>query len=326
MPSFKTIILLSASSVLAACAIHPLPEDVTGYNTNDIVRKIRCEARDAIVGEAKIYLENHGYLIPDIATLRALTFKSRKDAAEIAVEQNIVRFSKTGIVYSFALTGTETNGISLAADIVNPIKYGTLTLSPSAGNTVERKNIRAFTVSDNFLSLVQDKKLDKFCEAGRSGPNFEYPIVGRIGIDEMVKTFVRLTLLEDLEGPQTDVATSGVKLTGQGSPTMVDTITFTTTISGGLTPKISLSPVGKAVQIMDASLTGTVMRVDAHEVIIGLAVPASVPDAKTGITSKFISHVPQSSTTGEIAAAAAVAQQINRFDVPRNGIVSGVLF
>ena len=30
---------------VAGCAIHPLPENVTGVSTDKIVRKIRCEAR-----------------------------------------------------------------------------------------------------------------------------------------------------------------------------------------------------------------------------------------------------------------------------------------
>ena len=32
---------------VGACSIHPIPFDVPGYNTVDIVRKIRCEAAKA---------------------------------------------------------------------------------------------------------------------------------------------------------------------------------------------------------------------------------------------------------------------------------------
>src|SRR5215467_3644137 len=38
---------VAAVSLLSSCAIHPLPEDVTGVDTAGIVKQIRCEARDA---------------------------------------------------------------------------------------------------------------------------------------------------------------------------------------------------------------------------------------------------------------------------------------
>src|SRR5262245_25540123 len=38
---------ITAMSLFAGCAIHPVPEDVTGLDTADIVKQIRCETRDA---------------------------------------------------------------------------------------------------------------------------------------------------------------------------------------------------------------------------------------------------------------------------------------
>jgi len=38
---------LAAASLMAGCAIHPEPEDVTGIDTATIVKQIRCETRDA---------------------------------------------------------------------------------------------------------------------------------------------------------------------------------------------------------------------------------------------------------------------------------------
>jgi hypothetical protein len=34
---------------LAGCAIHPLPENVTGVTTEMIAKKIRCEASQAVL-------------------------------------------------------------------------------------------------------------------------------------------------------------------------------------------------------------------------------------------------------------------------------------
>ena len=45
-----------AAFVLAGCAIHPLPEDVTGVDTYTIVRQIRCETRQAVIDFALRWL------------------------------------------------------------------------------------------------------------------------------------------------------------------------------------------------------------------------------------------------------------------------------
>ena len=42
------VISTTAIFFLAGCAIHPLPDDVTGVSTYNIVRQIRCEARQAV--------------------------------------------------------------------------------------------------------------------------------------------------------------------------------------------------------------------------------------------------------------------------------------
>ena len=35
--------------LVSSCAIHPVPEDVTGVDTYHIVRQIRCETRKAVI-------------------------------------------------------------------------------------------------------------------------------------------------------------------------------------------------------------------------------------------------------------------------------------
>lgn len=46
--------------VLAGCAIHPLPDDVTGVTTAQIVQQIRCETRDAAIQALTSWLEDLG--------------------------------------------------------------------------------------------------------------------------------------------------------------------------------------------------------------------------------------------------------------------------
>src|SRR5271170_2404893 len=50
------VAMIAAVVWLTGCAIHPLPEDVTGVSTYNIVRQIRCEARQAIFDFAITYL------------------------------------------------------------------------------------------------------------------------------------------------------------------------------------------------------------------------------------------------------------------------------
>ena len=57
--------LTLAGATLSGCAIHPLPEDVTGLDTYAIVMQIRCEAREAIAHEAIAYL-SYSKAPPDI--------------------------------------------------------------------------------------------------------------------------------------------------------------------------------------------------------------------------------------------------------------------
>ena len=43
----RLIAVVAAAALLTNCAIHPVPEDVTGVTTYEIARQIRCETREA---------------------------------------------------------------------------------------------------------------------------------------------------------------------------------------------------------------------------------------------------------------------------------------
>src|ERR1700755_1171841 len=58
------------SLIAAGCAIHPLPEDVTGVPTYYIVRQIRCETRSAVIDTALNGLINYGTRISDTELVR----------------------------------------------------------------------------------------------------------------------------------------------------------------------------------------------------------------------------------------------------------------
>jgi hypothetical protein len=262
-----------------------------------------------VVRKALAYLQFEGYQF-DESMLRTVDFKKLREPAR----SNLVYFGQTGIVFTFTLDMTESGGITGQADVIKPVTRGTVTLNPSLGDTLSRNNIRSFTITDNFSDLV--KKVDpRYCNFEPPGPNFQYPIVGRVGIDEMIDTFVDLTLFSDL-GSKDDAATKANK----GPPTMADTLTFTTTISAGLNPKVTFTPVSNNFQLMDASITAGAMRIDKHQLIVGLGLPTAPKFTATGFTSAFVSAAPKQS--GEAAAVQAVAQQIIRFEIAKPLIVA----
>jgi hypothetical protein len=315
----------AVSSGLGGCSIHPVPKDVTGYETATIVRKIRCEARDAI-REAALEIVRKDHRHAELAALTDEIDSVHKIRGTNRWEQErLTDLERIGIVYDFSLEGVETDGATFNADVLKPLKNGSELFSPSLADTLKRDNTRTFTISDSFSSLL--KLSEKHCNFLASGPNYQYPIGGRIGLDEMIRTFVRLSVSGDLI-PSTSSndsdksgTTSGQKsadltdpmesnalattpkpapaksaatepsdaISPSGSPTMVDTLIFTTTVSAGLTPKITLTPVGSALQLQDATFTGTVSRVDTHTVTISMALgnsPANLsPSAAVAVLS-----------------------------------------
>jgi hypothetical protein len=307
MREVRKLFGIALSFGLSACAIHPIPENVTGVKTTQIVHRIRCEARDAVLEAA------------------ASTPERQQALKEI------------GIVYAFSLSGTETDGFTPSATFVAPLATGAWSVNPSVGDTVSRQNVRTFTIVDNYKTLLQMN--GQLCEAQPKGPNYQYPIVGNIGIAEMIRTFVGLASHANVEAEQQGAITqfSGPLGTStNGPPTMVDTISFMTTLSAGVTPTLTLTPVGSATQLTGANLGVSFMRVDAHQVIVGLAFPG--PIVRPGFAGQRSSHgmvtvsnqpraallisaaSPRTST--EQAALEAVNNQIIRFQLPRPFIVT----
>jgi hypothetical protein len=321
---------------LGACSIHPLPKDVTGYDTAKIVRKIRCEAQGAIRKAALEILHKH---------------RRHEEITEVTDQKSLHRVSLTsweasrisdleriGIVYDFSLQGVESEGLMLSGELIKPLRNGSETFSPSLGDSLKRDNTRNFTISDSFTTLLnlgsgKDGE-DLHCQFQSSDPNYAYPIVGRIGLDEMIQTFVRLTVSGDLVAPEdlSPPPSGGITLTPAGPPTMVDNLIFTTTISAGLTPAITLMPAGMALQLENASLAGTAMRTDTHTVTIGMALgkPSATPSAPaiTAIlpgktTALFLTPHAKQAGLGEQLAAQAVAQYYIRRDLRRASFAIG---
>jgi hypothetical protein len=267
---------------VTGCAIHPLPDNVTGVSTFQIVQKIRCEARDALKEDLIAWLTSPKMQEHDAAAYwlgQALqdgsqpleSFYSRGiNNLSPLMKANIQTFQKTAIAYDFSFDMTETDNLDPSVDLTRPLRNQSFSATVGANFDRMRENKRTFTITDTFEVLFT-KINDKYCSNIATGGNYIYPITGKIGVAEMIKTFVELTLFGDLNSVQTTVAEDAQA--ASPPPTMGDTLTFTTTLTLTPVPMITLTPIGTALQISSATLMAKASRNDAHQVIVALALP-----------------------------------------------------
>jgi hypothetical protein len=270
----------------AGCSIHPLPEDVARVNSFDIVRQIRCETRDTlrqvVIGWLEI-LAQHGSVRAqqlalqyrnDPASIREFHYDLFNTPDLVQVRSTAKLFYDTGIAYNFDLTGTEDNDVTVDLNFLKDRVFTKLSLALNAEAKRQRSNIRSFTVTDTFSGLFRILT-EKFCEGQVVGPNYIYPISGRIGVDKLVNDFIYLTLFGHLSSAgvkASDAATAGGAV---GLPYMVDEMQFTTIVKASANPKIEFTPVTPAFQLLNAEADVLARRTDIHKVTVGLAIAPS---------------------------------------------------
>lgn len=304
---WRLLATLAAGLSLTACAIHPVPEDVTGVNTFEIVRQIRCETRKAVF-DAAIYWLLHDEDADPASRRIGIRFAETQDISHFnpslfqGRDRRIFEyFWGTGVAYNYDLQMTEVNAVAGEFNLLKPNFLSNNKLGLKAGIDLQRQNTRTFTITDTFGSLLAHVPND-YCEGRIASPNYMYPIAGRIGMDRVIDSFVNLTLHAKLAG---DPKAAG------GPPTMVDTLIFTTTLSGALTPKLTFSPVGQGWQTSDSSVAADVKRQDLHKLTVGLSVAKSaVPETEPLRSALFGRLLTASGGASEQAAATAVDQAL----------------
>lgn len=279
MKKIMSVAAIALSFFGAGCAIHPLPEDVTGgVDTYHIARQIRCEAHQTVVQLVKTWLgqmASVGYARPrellaiydtDPDAISTFSYDQFKGAEYVQVRSMAKLFYDTGIAYNFDFAMTEDNDITAGVDFLKPLTEPKFTLGIGGGAKRKRANKRTFTLTDTFSGLlklnvpVRDKR---YCEGHIVRANYIYPIAGRIGIDQTVQDFVRLILFANLAG-------KGDK--NDGPPTMTDKLTFTTVLDVSANPIWVFTPVTSALQVTNVNLKASAARSDIHEVTVGLAI------------------------------------------------------
>jgi hypothetical protein len=314
MSNFLRATAVAISLGAAGCAIHPLPDDVTGISSHQIVKRIRCEARDAVrdilvenlrKSTDPVYGEMNRRLAEDIESgalpLHKISDRTFRGRARYLVGQ----FEDTAVAYNFTFDMTELNNIDPTINLIRPFNNGVGTAAIGANFDRTRENIRTFTISDTFLGLFQ-KLPPNYCDEPPPGRNYIYPITGNIGLREMINTFVQLALVDNLSG-------------ASGPPTLGDTFLFTTTIAGSVTPKVVLTPIGTSLQLADASFLASARRDDVHKMVVGLAYkPRNLRVAFSSLRTPSLGFlVDAKGNAAQIAAAHTVEQMLIRFELGR---------
>lgn len=312
----KAVLAVLLASLTASCAIRPDIEDTTGFRPADIVRKVRCEAREAIKDKLAVWLRTvtaDGYAQQIYAPLLAGTMSIR--AVEVTkfspgVARYVNYFMETGLAYDFTLNMTEKNDADATVDLLDTISGGTLTAGLASGVRRTRNNTQTFIITDTFRTLSQEVE-DGYCDPNKmpSGyfneyPNYLYPIAGRVGVDRMVDDFVDLTLFGAL--------TDSSKKVG-GPPTMANSLEFTTYVYGDATPKVVIAPT-----LTGASIGFKNSREDKHKLIVGFALTAKLaPQAE--LPPSFV--IARPGAPAEQLAVQAVDRFIGRNEFGRTSIV-----
>ena len=261
---------------LGGCAIHPLTEDVTALDTNQVVNYNRFEARDAILNAIGTYLTRYKDL--GSSEISALVL-SRDTAFELSdlkrvdprARAKINKYLPAAIAYDFTFDITEDNEVGTQFDFLGTFTHGTLGLLMKADVDRQRQSVRNFRITDTFGGLLETR-YHSICYGPHPESNSVYPITGTVGIGEVVKTFVDLNEFEGL---------AAEKDSKDKAPVLADQFNFTTSISGTVAPKVTLASLKKGFDLVDASFTGAGSRKDIHKLIVALSLPPNPPAAGT---------------------------------------------
>jgi hypothetical protein len=125
---------------------------------------------------------------------------------------DLTKYGKVAVAYDFDFNITEDDNIDSSLAFKLPLAKSTFDLSAGGSLHATRAADRAFKAQETFAELVTR---DIWCAGFQPrDKNLVYPITGSIGLRKVVETFV------------------AISEQGGGKDSFVDTLTFTTTISG----------------------------------------------------------------------------------------------
>lgn len=268
----KVVLLVALGASAVGCSVKPIPDDVTGgMSTVAIVSRIRCEVQDSILDLLLEDLDNQRDVRS--TSMAAAIRRDRnnisllKDYRSLPVDQRkrFDRFDDTVIVLDFQLRMTESNNIGGNSTLARPFMSGSDLIGLRLANNRSRENFRTFRVTTDIREIFEDQCLQQ----GVKIANYQYPISGEIGLKESFRTYFTLAFTNKLGSFKDSV----------GESPFVDTIRFTTDVSGGVDPSFSLTPSGRGFAFQDAKGMFGAGRKDEHQLTLGMSLPvAAVAD------------------------------------------------
>jgi hypothetical protein len=191
--------------------------------------------------------------------------KARRNASgELAGPlADFVLYTRHNVVFEFEFQVTEKNDATAGGTITWPITLGSIKLAYNAGDSKKRMGKRNVKVLSSFSDLIDEEKhncWDVDLADDRRLPR-RYPITGKIVMEEVIANYLRISSVK------------GHKFVTPDTKSYTDTITFTTTLSAGINPSISLTR--RMGQLIDANVDLDVSREDIHTATIFLTPPSS---------------------------------------------------
>ena len=259
---------LITSLSFAGCSIHPVPKNFSGVETTEIVERIRCESYDAIEEQITRMFE-----MSNDPRAKAAGRRLREDVTEPVEEEHnkvyledkfrkrLRAFKNTQIGYAYQLQMEEFNEAAGTGKFTLPLSNGIFTLGFDAGKQKTRKNTREFYIVEKFDELMKNPDNVKHCAKYNINTNYMYPITGSIGMHEIVNTFTKIS------------ATGNKLVNSEKYGAFADTLVFTTQLTGGVNPVVTLNPVSKSFQLTNVGIDINNRRTDTHQVQIIFTLP-----------------------------------------------------
>jgi hypothetical protein len=261
--STSVLAMLSvALLILAGCSVHPIPDDVSPIRTEEIVQSARCELRLGLFDQIERELGKRNITNWKAAELetkegvekfyRWLKTHVKNNPRDADLIPKLLSYGDVAIAYDFDFNISEHNRADASLAFKNPMAKSVFDLS--AGGVVDgtRRGQRTFKAQETFAQLASRD----YCIGSRPrDKNLLYPITGSIGLRKVVRTFVEISEQ------------------GGGKDSFVDTLTFTTTVSGGVSASLKLNPVPNNFHLVSASGGLSSDRTDIHKIVISLAFP-----------------------------------------------------
>jgi hypothetical protein len=236
-------VLGAALLFLAGCSTHPIPDDISPIPTEEIVKSARCEMRLGLFEQVERELRKRNITMwkaADLETAQGLTkfyvwlknyVKQNPRDADLLPKLNA--YGDVAVAYDFDFNISEHDHGDASLAFKNPLKNGVFDFTSGGSVDGTRRGQRTFKAQETFAQLATRE----YC-AGvpPRDKNLLYPITGSIGLRRVVRTFVEISEQ------------------GGGKDSFVDTLTFTTTISAGITASGNLSADRTDVHKMTLSL------------------------------------------------------------------------